>query len=119
MAFLGAAPFFTAWLFLIRLSYTKVLRTVSGVLFNYSSITHLPSNKITYVWSVDANVPILGVKFIFLFITCLLLFMILLIFSIGLLFGKQLVRYKITAKFKPSLDAYQKPYKTIGLDCTL
>ena len=47
---------------LFLLSYTKILRTVSYVLFFYSTITDLPSNKTTIVWSVDANVPLFWCK---------------------------------------------------------
>ena len=61
---------------LFLLSYTKILRTVSYVLFFYSTITELPSNKTTIVWSVDANVPLFGAKFIVLFTVCLILLII-------------------------------------------
>ena len=44
---------------LFLLSYTKILRIVSNVLFSYSTITHLPSKHTTVVWSVDANVPLI------------------------------------------------------------
>ena len=43
---------------LFLLSYTKILYTVSIVLFSYSTITQLPSEQSTLVWSVDANVPL-------------------------------------------------------------
>ena len=58
---------------LFLLSYTKILRIVSSVLFFYSTITHLPSKHTTLVWSVDANVPLFGVRFTILFIVCLIL----------------------------------------------
>ena len=58
---------------LFLLSYTKVLRTVSSVLFYYSTITHLPSGHTTLVWAVDANVPLFGLKYTALFIACLVL----------------------------------------------
>ena len=61
---------------LFLLSYSKVLLTVSNVLFSYTSITHLSSNHITLVWSVDTSVPLFGVKFTILFIACLILFLI-------------------------------------------
>ena len=48
---------------LFLLSYTKILRIVSSVLFFYSTIAHLPSKHTTLVWSVDANVPLFGVRF--------------------------------------------------------
>ena len=96
---------------LFLLSYTKILRTVSSVLFSYSTITHLPSNDKTLVWSVDANVPLFGIKFTLLFIVCLILFFVLIPFNIILLFTRTLSRFQFINRFKPLLDAYQGPYK--------
>ena len=96
---------------LFLLSYTKILQTISSVLFFYSSITHLPSKRTMFVWSVDANVPLFGVQFTILFIVCLILFLILLSFNVILLFTRTLSRFKFINKFKPLLDAYQGPYK--------
>ena len=96
---------------LFLLSYTKILHTVSIVLFSYSTITQLPSGQSTLVWSVDANVPLLGVRFIILFITCLIIFLIQVPFTIILLFSRPLQRFHYINKFKPLLDAYQGPYK--------
>ena len=96
---------------LFLLSYTKVLLTVSNVLFPYTFFTNLPSNHTTLVWSVDSNVPLFGVKFTIVFIVCLILFLILLPFNVVLLFTKSLSYFKIVTKFKPLLDAYQGPYK--------
>ena len=96
---------------LFLLSYTKILRIVSSVLFSYSVITHLPSKHTTLVWSVDANVPLFGVRFTILFIVCLILFLILVPFNIILLFTRTLSRFRLINKFKPLLDAYQGPYK--------
>ena len=96
---------------LFLLSYTKILQTISSVLFFYTSITYLPSKHTTLVWSVDANVPLFGVKFTILFIVCLMLFLILLSFNIILLFTRRLSWLTFINKFKPLLDAYQGPYK--------
>ena len=96
---------------LFLLSYTKILRIVSSVLFSYSTITHLPSKHTTLVWSVDANVSLLGVRFTILFIVCLILFLILVPFNVILLFTRTLSKLKFINKFKPLLDAYQGPYK--------
>jgi len=97
---------------LLLLSYTKILCTVSNVLFNYSTITHLPSNRIMYVWAVDANVSLLDGRFIILFIICTILFVMLLSFSIMLLLGKSLQRFRVINKFKPLFNVYQGSYKT-------
>ena len=96
---------------LFLLSYTKILRIVSSVLYFYSTITHLPSKHTTLVWSVDANVPLFGVRFTVLFIVCLILFLILVPFNVILLFTRTLSRLRFVNKFKPLLDAYQGPYK--------
>ena len=96
---------------LFLLSYTKILRIVSSVLFFYSTITNLPSKHTTLVWSVDANVPLFEVRFIILFIVCLILFLILVPFNVILLFTRILSRFRFINKFKPILDAYQGPYK--------
>ena len=96
---------------LFLLSYTKVLLTVSNVLFSYTSITHLPSNHTTLVWSVDTSVPLFGVKFTILFIACLFLFLIFIPFNVVLIFTKKLSYFKVVTYFKPLLDAYQGPYK--------
>ena len=96
---------------LFLLSYTSVLRTVLTVLFSYSTITHVPSGHQELVWSVDASVPLFGLKFTILFITCLVLFLILLFFNIILLFTRCLSQYKLINYFKPILDAFQGSYK--------
>ena len=96
---------------LFLLSYTKILRIVSSVLFFYSTITHLPSNHKTRVWSVDANVPLFEARFTILFIVCLLLFLILLPFNAILLFTKTSLRFAFVSRFIPIIDAYQGPYK--------
>ena len=96
---------------LFLLSYTKILRTVSNVLFFYSEITNLPNNKTTIVWSVDANVPLFGVKFTILFTVCLISLIIMIPFTVVLTFTRLLSRHKMINYFKPLLDAYQGPYK--------
>ena len=96
---------------LFLLSYTGVLRTVLTVLFSYSTITHLPSGHRQIVWSIDASVPLFGLKFTILFITCLVLFLLLIPFNITLLFTRYLLRFRIVYRFKPLLDAFQGSYK--------
>ena len=96
---------------LFLLSYTGVLRTVLIVLFSYSTITHLPSGHQQLVWSIDASVPLFGLKFTILFITCLVLFLLLIPFNITLLFTRCLLKFRIINRFKPILDAFQGSYK--------
>ena len=96
---------------LFLLSYTKILHTVSSVLFYYSTITYLPSGHTTLVWTVDANVPLFGLKYTTLFIVCLILFIILLLFNAILCFTKTAMRLQLVNHFKPLIDAYQGPYK--------
>ena len=92
-------------------SYTGVLRTVLTVLFSYSTITHLPSGHQQIEWSVDASVPLFGLRFTILFITCLVLFLLLIPFNIVLLFTERLLQYRIRNWFKPLLDAFQTSHK--------
>ena len=96
---------------LFLLSYTKILITVCQVLFYYSSITHLPSQYTTSVWSIDTGVVLFGVKFCILFSVCIILFLILLIFNAVLLFPRIISRWSFVNHFKPLLDAYFGPYK--------
>ena len=96
---------------LFLLSYTKILRTVSSVLFSYSKIIHLPSTHNKFVWSVDANVNMLEFRFIALFIVCLVIFILLIPFNVTLLFTKTLSRFKIVNYFKPLIDVYQGPFR--------
>ncbi|XP_065915322.1 uncharacterized protein [Dysidea avara] len=96
---------------LFLLSYTKILLIVSSVLFFYSKLFHLPGDHTELVWSVDANVPLFGVKFITLFVACFIIFLILVPFNIILLFTRWLSRFTLINKFKPLIDAYQGPYK--------
>ena len=96
---------------LFLLSYTGILRVVSIVLFSYSTIRHYPSGDKQIVWSVDASTPLFGLKFIALFITCLLLFLLLISFNIIMLFSRYLSRFKVINHFKPLLDAFQGSYK--------
>ena len=96
---------------LFLLSYTSVLRAVSTVLFSYSTITKLPSGQQELVWSIDASVHLFEFKFIILFITCLILFLILIPLNFVLLFTRYLAWFKIVYRFKPLLDAFQGSYK--------
>jgi len=67
---------------LFLLSYTKVLRTVSYVLFFYITIFQLPTKQTTLVGSVDTSGKIFGAKFTLIFTMSLLLFLSLLLFNI-------------------------------------
>lgn len=96
---------------LILLSFTKMLRTTSTALFFYSKIIHFPSQQTTLVWSTDTRVALFGIKFTILFVICLILFLILLQFTLILIFNRTLSRFKIINRVKPLLDAYQGPYK--------
>ena len=96
---------------LFLLSYTKVLRTISSVLFFYFEIISLPSEDTTIVWSVDTSAPLFGIKFTLIFVVSLFLFLILLFFNIILVFTRILSYFKCINRFKPMLDAYQGPYK--------
>ena len=81
------------------------------MLFSYSTITEYPSGDKEIVWSIDASVPLFGLRFTILFITCLVLFLILIPFNITLLFRRYLAQFMIVNYFKPLLDAFHGSYK--------
>ena len=96
---------------LLFLSYTKLLRNSSMVLFYNVGITHLPSGRIEQVWRVDANVEYFGFKFTILFVVSLLIFLLIVIpLTLVMLFTKTFLRFKYVAHFKPMLDAYQSTF---------
>ena len=95
---------------LFLLSFTKILQTVTKVLFSYSEVVQIPTNSKKLIWSVDSSIPLLGVKFTTLFVVCLILFFIMFSFVIIVTFARPLLRFKIINKFKPLLDAYQGAY---------
>ena len=96
---------------LFLLSYNGILRIVLTVLFSYSTITHTPSGHQQIVWSIDASVLLFGLKFTILFITCLILFLLLIPFNIIFLFTRYLSWFRLINHFKPLLDAFQGSYK--------
>ena len=96
---------------LFLLSYNGVLRVVLTTLFSYSTITYLPSGHQQLIWSIDASVPLFGVKFTILFIICLLLSLLLFSLNIILLFTRHLSWFRLITRFKPLLDAFQGSYK--------
>ena len=87
-----------------------MLRTTSTALFFYSKIIHLPSEHITIVWLVDSHVPLFGIKFTILFTICLILFFILLQFTLSLLLVFTMhagysLHLKLLTDLNPLLDA--------------
>ena len=96
---------------LFLLSYTKILRTISTVLFVYSTTTEIPADKTEFVWSVDANVSLFGFQHTSLFIICIVLLLSLIPFNVVLLLTRTLLRFRIVSYFKPLLDAYLGPYE--------
>ena len=62
---------------ILLLSYTKILQTTSNVLFLYFTITDYLSNVSSVVWSIDANVPLFGLRHSLLFAFSLLIFLLL------------------------------------------
>ena len=92
---------------LFLLCFTNILYTTSSVLFSYSSITHLPSTRTRLVWSVDANIQLVGIKFALLLVISIILFSVLILFSIMLLCTKAFLKYKILSKI---FEVYRRPY---------
>ena len=96
---------------LILFTYTKCVLTISNVLFRYSTVTHLPSNKTEVLWLISTTTPLFGLKFLTLLTFCAILFIILLPFNIILLFTRKLSHITLVTKLKPLLDAYFSAYK--------
>ena len=96
---------------LILFTYTKCVLTVCNVLFRYSTVTHLPSNKTDVLWSISTTTPLFELKFLTLFTFCVILFVVLLPFNIILLFTRKLFSIALVTKLKPLLDAYFSAYK--------
>ena len=96
---------------LFLLSFTGLLRTVSVVLFFFTTVVHIPGESTTLVWVVDTSIALHEPKFILLYIICIIFFLFLLTFNILLLFTKELLQFKTINKIKPLLDVYLGPYK--------
>ena len=96
---------------MILFTYAKSVLTVCNVLFRYSTVTHLPSNKTELVWSISTTTPLFGVKFLAFFTFCVFLLLILLPFNVILLFTRKLSHISLVMKLKPLLDAYFSAYK--------
>lgn len=95
------------------LSYNKILLATNTALFYYIKVYKLRSNETVWVWGLDTSVPLFGVKFLILFVTCLLIFFLILVpINVLLLFTKLCYRSKLVIKYlKPFLDAYHAPIK--------
>ena len=78
------------------------------LLFYYHYTTKWSTGISMVYW---CSVHLFEFKFIMLFITCLLLFLILIPFNFVLLFTRYLAWFKIVCCFKPLLDAFQGSYK--------
>ena len=96
---------------LFLLSYTKTLQNVCNVLFQYFAITQIPSNHTKVVWSISTTTPLFGLKFLIIYIVCLILFLVLLSFNVVLLFTRKFFRFRLIANLKPLLDVYFAPYR--------
>ena len=96
---------------ILLLSYTKILQTLSSVLFLYSTITDYPSNVSSIMWSIDANVPLFGSHHSVLFAFSLLIILLLILYTCLLLFGNFFKKFKINVFTDPLLSAYNKAFK--------
>ena len=98
---------------LYLLSYNKLMMMASSVLFSYTTIFHLYDTYTDVYWSNDTSIPLFGTKFMFLFVFCLLIFLLVIIpTNVLFLFSKFSYRYAFVVNYlKPFLDAYQAPFK--------
>ena len=100
---------------LLLMSYTKILKIIIEI-YSYENLEY-PDNKTVSVWFMDANVPFLESKHLFLtVVTSLVLVFLFLPYTLLLLLGHKL--YRFTGKkhwhwmnrLKPLLDSYYAPY---------
>ena len=109
---------------LFLLSYTKILSTVSRMLFFYTPIIHLPGESKELVWSVDTSIKLFSGRFITVFVACLVVFLIILPFNAVLLFTRTLLRIKCINNFISSqllihIVVHTRTAITTGLDYNL
>ena len=98
---------------LYLLSYNKLMVVTFRGLFSYTTIHHLYDTDKDVYWSVDTSIPLFGVKFTFLFIFCLFVFLLVIIpTNVLFVFSKVSYRYKFVVNYlKPFLDAYHAPFR--------
>ena len=92
-----------------------MLLVTAKVLFSFITVHEIDKDKTNrnIAWKWDSHVSIFGIKFISLFIACLIVFLfILLPQNFLLIFTKFSYKWKFVSKYlKPHLDAYQAPLK--------
>ena len=95
------------------LSYNKILLITNTALFYYVKVKKLRDNETVRVWALDTSVPLFGLKFSLLFMTCSLIFFLILIpINFLLLFTKFCYRSKLVIHYmKPFIDACHAPIK--------
>ena len=95
------------------LSYNKILLVTNTALFYYVEAYKLRNNEKMLIWGLDTSVPLFGIRFLILFVTCSLVFFLILIpTNVLLLFTKFSYRSKLVIFYlKPFLDAYYAPIK--------
>ena len=96
------------------LSYNKIVLVTAKVLFSFTTVHKVDGNKTDkmLIWQYSHE-SILGIKFILLFIACLLVFLLILLpQNFLLIFTKFSYKWKFVSRYlKPYLDAYQAPFK--------
>ena len=94
------------------LSYSKLLLTATKVLFSYKTVHRLDGHTKT-IWMWDSSIPLIGIRFIFLFAACLAVFLMVLVpFNLIMLFTKLFYRLNFFVKYiRPYVDACQAPFK--------
>ena len=98
---------------LFLLSYNKIFLVTNTALFYYIKVHKLHSNEVFRVWGLDTSVPLFGTRFLVLFVTSSLIFLLILVpANVLLLFTKLCYRSQIVINYlKPYLDAYHAPIK--------
>ena len=98
---------------LYLLSYNKIMTVTFRGLFSYNRINYLNSGDTKLYWSLDTEISVPSTEFVFLFLVCGVILLILIIpTNILLLFTKKCYCFKFVVTYlKPFIDAYQAPFK--------
>ena len=82
------------------LSYTKLLLATTKVLFSYKAVHTLDDSHTLIIWMWDSSIPLREIKFICLFASCLIVFLMVLVpFKFVILFTKFFYRFRFVVKY--------------------
>ena len=85
---------------ILLLSYNKLLMATTKVLFSYKTVYKLYGNSKQVIWMWDSSLPLISVKFCFLFIASVFIFLFIIVpLNFLLLFTKCSYRFRFVSKY--------------------